>query len=88
MFRFLDQSKQAKIQWVRNPNQSNKLETNNKKKSIKDLYTGINDFKKGYQPSTNAVKDEKGDKIGLQVNADKTKYMVMSRDQNAMQYED
>jgi len=25
------------------------------------LYRGINDFKKGYQPRTNTVKDEKGD---------------------------
>jgi hypothetical protein len=27
------------------------------------LYRGINDFKKGYQPRTNIVKDEKGDLI-------------------------
>jgi len=25
------------------------------------LYRGINDFKKGYQPRNNTVKDEKGD---------------------------
>jgi hypothetical protein len=25
------------------------------------LYRGVNDFKKGYQPRTNIVKDEKGD---------------------------
>ena len=25
------------------------------------MYRGINDFKKGYQPRTNIVKDEKGD---------------------------
>ena len=25
------------------------------------MYRGINDFKKGYQPKTNIVKDEKGD---------------------------
>jgi len=30
-------------------------------KIIRDLYRGINDFKKGYQPRTNIVKDEKGD---------------------------
>ena len=30
-------------------------------KNIIDLYRGINDFKKGYQPRTNIVKDEKGD---------------------------
>ena len=32
-------------------------------KNIMDLYTGINDFKKGYQPRTNVVKDEKGDLV-------------------------
>jgi hypothetical protein len=34
------------------------LETNNKKKNITDLYRGINEFKKGYQPRINIVKDE------------------------------
>ena len=38
-------------------------ETNSKMKNIRDLYRGINDFKKGYQPRTNIVKDEKGDLI-------------------------
>ena len=28
-----------------------------------DLYRGISDFKKGYQPRTNIVKDEKGDLV-------------------------
>jgi hypothetical protein len=28
-----------------------------------DLYRGINDFKKGYPPRTNIVKDEKGDLV-------------------------
>jgi hypothetical protein len=41
----------------------NELETNSKNKSIRDLYRGINDFKKGYQPRTNVVKDEKGDLV-------------------------
>ena len=27
------------------------------------MYRGINDFKKGYQPRTNVVKDEKGDLV-------------------------
>jgi hypothetical protein len=27
------------------------------------MYRGINDFKKGYQPRTNIVKDEKGDLV-------------------------
>jgi len=37
----------------------NKLETNNKCKNIRDLYRGINEFKKGYQPRIN-IKDENG----------------------------
>jgi hypothetical protein len=28
---------------------------------ISDLYRGINEFKKGYQPRTNLVMDERGD---------------------------
>ena len=39
------------------------LETNSKIKNIRDLYRGINDFKKGYQPRYNIVKDEKGDLV-------------------------
>ena len=31
--------------------------------NIRDLYRGINDFKKGYQPRTIIVKDEKGDLV-------------------------
>ncbi|PNF40670.1 hypothetical protein B7P43_G04763, partial [Cryptotermes secundus] len=34
---------------------------NSKNKNIRDLYRGINDFKRGYQPSSNLVKDENGD---------------------------
>jgi hypothetical protein len=41
----------------------NELQTNSKNKNIRDLYTGISDFKKGYQPRTNVVKDEKGDLV-------------------------
>ena len=37
------------------------LETNSKIENIRDLYRGISDFKKGYQPRTNIVKDETGD---------------------------
>jgi hypothetical protein len=29
--------------------------------NIRDLYRGINEFKKGYQPRRNLVKDENGD---------------------------
>ena len=37
------------------------LETNSKIKNIRDLYRGIRDFKKVYQPRTNIVKYETGD---------------------------
>jgi len=37
------------------------LETNINITNIRDLYRDITDFKKGYQPRTNIVKDEKGD---------------------------
>jgi hypothetical protein len=37
------------------------LESNSKNKNIRDLYRGINEFKKGYQPRTNLVKEERGD---------------------------
>ena len=37
-------------------------ETNSKINNVsRDLYRGINDFKKWYQPRTTIVKDEKGD---------------------------
>jgi len=36
------------------------LETNSKINNVRDLYRGINDFKKVYQPRTIIVKDEKG----------------------------
>jgi len=39
------------------------LETNNKIQNIRDFYRGISDFKKGYQPRCNIVKDEKGDLV-------------------------
>jgi hypothetical protein len=37
-----------------------KIELNSKNKNIRDLYRGITEFKKGYQPKTNLVKDERG----------------------------
>jgi hypothetical protein len=83
--------KQAKMQWLQNPNQSNvdnlnnvrreasrhfrnkkkeylkskinELETKSKNTNIRDLYRGISDFKKGYQPRNNVVKDENGDLV-------------------------
>jgi len=39
------------------------LETNHKIKNIRYLYRDINDFKKGYQPRTNIVKDDKSDLV-------------------------
>jgi hypothetical protein len=42
-------------------NKINELESDSKNKNIKELYRGINKFKKGYQPRSNLVKDEKGD---------------------------
>ena len=35
------------------------LETDSKNKNVRDLYRAVSDFKKGYQPRTNVVKDEK-----------------------------
>ena len=88
---FLDQRKQAKMQWIQYPSQNNvdnlnnikhdasrhfrnkkkaylkvkteELETNSKIHKVRDLYRDINDFKKGYQPRTTIVKDEKGDLV-------------------------
>ena len=37
--------------------------TYSKIKNVRDLYKGIIDFMKGYQPRTNRVKDEKGDLV-------------------------
>jgi len=39
------------------------LETDSKIKNIRDLYRGINDFKKDYQPRTYIIKDEKGNLV-------------------------
>jgi hypothetical protein len=41
----------------------NEIELNSKNKNIRDLYKGITELKKGYQPKTNLVKDERGDLI-------------------------
>jgi hypothetical protein len=38
----------------------NELETKNKNKNMKDLYRGINEFKKEYQPKINVIEDENG----------------------------
>jgi hypothetical protein len=42
-------------------NKINKLEKNSKNKNVRDLHRGISEFKKGYQPRTNMVKEENGD---------------------------
>jgi hypothetical protein len=34
---------------------------NSKNKNIRDLYRGINELKRGYQPQSNLLKDENGD---------------------------
>jgi hypothetical protein len=39
----------------------NELESNSKNKNIRDLCRGITELKKGYQPRTKLVKDERGD---------------------------
>jgi hypothetical protein len=39
------------------------LESNSKIQNIRDLYRGIRDFKKGYQPRCNIVMDEKNDLV-------------------------
>jgi hypothetical protein len=39
----------------------NEIELNSNNKNIRNLYRGITEFKKGYQPKTNLIKDERGD---------------------------
>ena len=39
------------------------LETNSKNKDNRELYRGINGFKKSYQSKTDIVKDQKGDLV-------------------------
>ena len=51
------------------------LESNSKINNIRDLYRGINDFKKGYQPRTLIVKDEKGDLVA-------DSHSIMTRSKN------
>jgi hypothetical protein len=41
--------------------QIKELVMNSKNKNIRYLYRGINEFKRGYQPRSKLVKDEKGD---------------------------
>jgi hypothetical protein len=46
----------------------NELATNSKSKNIRDLYRGINKFKRGYQPKNILVKDENGDLLADSLN--------------------
>jgi hypothetical protein len=39
----------------------NELAMNSKNKNIRDLFRGINEFKRGYQPRSNLVKEKNGD---------------------------
>jgi hypothetical protein len=41
----------------------NEFETKSKKKNIRDLYSGINEFKNGYQPRSNLLEDENGNQL-------------------------
>jgi hypothetical protein len=73
--KLLDQRKQAKLQWLQDPSEINgdnlnnvrlndkinEFAMNSKNKNIGDLYRGINEFKRGYQPRNNLVKGENGD---------------------------
>jgi hypothetical protein len=52
-----------KKKWGHLEGKINELEANNKNKNIRDLYRGINEFKKGYQPRINIIKDENGNLI-------------------------
>jgi hypothetical protein len=36
------------------------IELNSKNKNIRDLYRGVSEFKKGYQPKSNLVRGERG----------------------------
>jgi hypothetical protein len=41
----------------------NELPTNSNNKNTRDLYRGINEFKSGYQPRSNLLKDENGEEL-------------------------
>jgi hypothetical protein len=52
------------------------IELNSKNKNIRDLHKSITEFKKGYQPKTNLVKDERGNLL-----VDPQKILTRWRDQ-------
>jgi hypothetical protein len=49
--------------WEYQKEKINELETNSNNKNIINLHRGINEFKKGYQPRINIVKDEISDQL-------------------------
>jgi F0F1-type ATP synthase gamma subunit len=53
----------------------NELTTNSKNKNILDLYRGINEFKRSYQPRSNLVKDKNGDLLA-------DSYIILNRLKN------
>jgi hypothetical protein len=42
---------------------TNELAMNSSKKSIRDLFTSMNEFKRGYHPRSNLVKNKNGDQL-------------------------
>jgi hypothetical protein len=73
MLKIIISKKKVKFYCLQDPSETNgdkkeyfkdnidELATNSKNKNIRDLYRGINDFKRGYQPRSKLVKDENGD---------------------------
>jgi hypothetical protein len=59
----------------------NELARNSKNKNIRDLYRGINEFKRDYQPRNNLVKDENGDLL-----ADSFDLLILSMLNEIMAY--
>jgi hypothetical protein len=41
------------------------LAMNSKNRNVRNLYRGINEFERGYQPRNNLVEDESGDCIQI-----------------------
>jgi hypothetical protein len=54
----VDISKQKRREYLKD--KINEIELNSKNKNIRDLYRGISEFKKDYQPKTNLKKNERG----------------------------
>jgi hypothetical protein len=57
----LNNTRRENSRHFRNRDKIDELATNSKNKNIRNLYRGINYFKKGYQTRSNLVKDENGD---------------------------